>query len=121
MAHDLKVRKDAHATLSSSAGTFSIPPNRFLPPDAQAPSLPPTTRVYHTTTNEHYGANTLHGGQWGYSRAGWSLVKHDRDSVEFGLLDKDGTEGEYLTPVGTKLSHSFEPRVQAFPARSTRQ
>ncbi|SGY91713.1 BQ5605_C038g11692 [Microbotryum silenes-dioicae] len=67
--------------------TFSIPPLRQLDEP-----LPPGATVYKVAANEQEGKTALHVGKWGYSRAGWSLVKHEADRITFGLRDR-GAEG----------------------------
>ncbi|KAK4052489.1 hypothetical protein OIV83_002291 [Microbotryomycetes sp. JL201] len=66
--------------------SFSIPPSRDLS------RLPPGAHVYHVTPNEHDNRNTLHGGKWGYSRAGWSVLQHTNERVVFAINDRAGTE-----------------------------
>lgn len=67
--------------------SFSIPPARSLD------KLPPNAQVFHVTPNEHDQRNSLHGGMWGYSRSGWSLVEHQKSKIVFSLEDEAGTEG----------------------------
>ncbi|ORY67949.1 galactose mutarotase-like domain-containing protein [Leucosporidium creatinivorum] len=84
--------------------SFSIPPARSLD------KLPPGAQIYHTTPNEHGGRNTLHGGMWGYSRAGWSLVHHGKDTVVFELKDEAGTEG-FPATVTTQATYKLRPNA----------
>ncbi|KAK4057021.1 hypothetical protein OIO90_001921 [Microbotryomycetes sp. JL221] len=79
--------------------SFAIPPVRDLS------RLPPGSQVYHVTPNEHDNRNTLHGGMWGYSRAGWSLLQHTDERVVFGLTDVEGTEG-FPATVHTVVSYT---------------
>ncbi|SCV71323.1 BQ2448_2911 [Microbotryum intermedium] len=80
--------------------TFSIPPLRHLDEP-----LPSGTTVYKVAANEQGGKTALHGGQWGYSRAGWSLIKHEPDRITFGLRDR-GAEGAVKTGKGTPIMMS---------------
>ncbi|KAI5477180.1 hypothetical protein MNV49_006624 [Pseudohyphozyma bogoriensis] len=77
--------------------SFAIPPTRNL-----AEASPPT--VSHTTANEHGGANTLHGGKVGWSRAGWQLVEQTSSQLVFGLKD-EGTEG-FPGTVDTEVTYT---------------
>lgn len=67
--------------------SFSVPPARALD------KLPPGAQVFHVTPNENGGRDSLHGGMWGYSRAGWTLVDHQKHTIVFSLRDEAGTEG----------------------------
>lgn len=74
-----------HDSLSSAASYYD-------PATNQRVSLP---------ANEN-GQTTLHGGKWGYSRAGWKIVEKKAEKVIFGLRD-EGAEGGSLVAIFHKL------------------
>ncbi|CAN6652195.1 hypothetical protein TRVA0_025S01882 [Trichomonascus vanleenenianus] len=45
--------------------------------------------VYHVPTNEHDGADTLHGSFIGYDQRNWTVVAHDTTSITFRLYDNN--------------------------------
>ncbi|GAA5823318.1 hypothetical protein JCM11251_007564 [Rhodosporidiobolus azoricus] len=53
----------------------------------------PSGEIVPLPANDHSGRNTLHGGQWGYSRSGWRVSEHLENSITFELRDEEGTEG----------------------------
>jgi aldose 1-epimerase len=61
-------------------GTFSIPISKN--PDPNAPN------TYHIPTNDHDGADTLHGGIIGWDRHNFTIVARTRNSVTYRHLDK---------------------------------
>ncbi|GAA5893683.1 hypothetical protein JCM6882_007877 [Rhodosporidiobolus microsporus] len=91
-------------------------------------NLPDGTTV-HLPPNEHNGRNTLHGGRWGYSRAGWRVVEHLGSSITFELRDEEGTEGFPATLLTTvtytllssplRLTTSMSARVLPSPSSSS--
>ncbi|WVW81130.1 hypothetical protein I302_103121 [Kwoniella bestiolae CBS 10118] len=48
---------------------------------------------YHVPTNEHGGANTLHGGSMGYDDRNWTVTQYNTSSITFTLLDPSGSQG----------------------------
>lgn len=50
-------------------------------------------------TNEHDGANTLHGGLIGYDQRNWTVTSHSDTSITFTLLDTafEGFPGSVIT------------------------
>lgn len=47
---------------------------------------PVTNEPFDLFANER-GKTTLHGGKWGYSRAGWNVSRHDGNEIAFTLVD----------------------------------
>jgi aldose 1-epimerase len=54
---------------------------------------------YHIPTNEHNGANTLHGGEIGYDQRNWTVSALSDSSVTFTLVDRalQGFPGDVVT------------------------
>ncbi|GAA6031477.1 hypothetical protein JCM8097_006476 [Rhodosporidiobolus ruineniae] len=73
---------------------------------ANASYTDPYGHVEHIYANEHGGKNTLHGGMWGYSRAGWKVKEHLRSEITFELMDEgaEGFPGTVLTRVTYALT-----------------
>ncbi|KAI0773486.1 galactose mutarotase-like protein [Fomes fomentarius] len=61
-------------------GTFSIPIIKDPQPDGPD--------VYHIPTNDHDGADTLHGGIYGWDRRNWTIVEKSQTSVTYFHLDR---------------------------------
>ncbi|KAI0751946.1 galactose mutarotase-like protein [Daedaleopsis nitida] len=61
-------------------GTFSIP----ITKDPQ----PAGPNVYQIPTNDHDGADTLHGGIYGWDRRNWTIVARNQTSVTYFHLDR---------------------------------
>ncbi|GAA6006248.1 hypothetical protein JCM11491_002084 [Sporobolomyces phaffii] len=85
--------RDSHASLNeSSFAYFGAIVGRYANRISQSSFVDPSTNeTFHLPTNEG-ASTTLHGGKWGYSRAGWRVDKHDRNEIVFSLHD-DGAEG----------------------------
>ncbi|EIN08587.1 galactose mutarotase-like protein [Punctularia strigosozonata HHB-11173 SS5] len=77
-------------------GTFSMPITKDAQPDEPG--------VYHITTNDHDGADTLHGGIYGWDRRTWTIVEKTSSSVTYIHYDQ-GDEG-FPGIVITTATHS---------------
>ncbi|KAJ7260103.1 galactose mutarotase-like protein [Mycena rebaudengoi] len=60
-------------------GTFSIPITKLPQPNGP--------NVYHIPTNDHNGADTLHGGIFGWDRRNWTIVAKTATSVTYKHFD----------------------------------
>ncbi|KXT08322.1 hypothetical protein AC579_930 [Pseudocercospora musae] len=73
----------------------------------------------HIPTNEHGGANTLHGGRVGYDQRNWTVVKHTDSSISFYLYDQgyEGFPGDVLNVATFTLAddQSFTSRLVSIP------
>lgn len=45
-------------------------------------------KQYHIPTNDHDGADTLHGGNIGYDQRNWTVTAHSPSSITFTLVDR---------------------------------
>ncbi|BGP18385.1 hypothetical protein JCM10213v2_006451 [Rhodosporidiobolus nylandii] len=59
---------------------------------ANASYISPSGETIHLPPNER-GRTTLHGGLYGYSRAGWRVREHLGERIAFELVDEEGVEG----------------------------
>lgn len=64
----------------------------------------------HVPTNEHGGANTLHGGFVGYDQRNWTVVKHTENSITFSFYDQalSGFPGDVLNMATYTLTDDAE-------------
>ncbi|KAF9008937.1 galactose mutarotase-like domain-containing protein [Cyathus striatus] len=79
-------------------GTFTIPISK----DATGPNK------FHVPLNE--GNNTLHGGQDGYDRRAWNVIKQSSNSVAFSLIDPNGEQG-FPGTVFTQVTYTLEEKA----------
>lgn len=63
----------------------------------------------HIPTNEHGGANTLHGGDVGYDQRNWTVTAYTNTSITFSLLDEalEGFPGTVLTQATYTVSNTI--------------
>ncbi|CAK3946704.1 Aldose 1-epimerase [Lecanosticta acicola] len=73
----------------------------------------------HIPTNEHGGANTLHGGNVGYDQANWTVVSHTTNSITFSFYDQhmSGFPGDVLNVASYTLTddQAFISRLVSIP------
>ncbi|GAA5945443.1 hypothetical protein JCM10213_005986 [Rhodosporidiobolus nylandii] len=72
-----------------------LPANSPSPPLVDLPAasyISPSGETIHLPPNER-GRTTLHGGLYGYSRAGWRVREHLGERIAFELVDEEGVEG----------------------------
>ncbi|KAH8916612.1 galactose mutarotase-like protein [Atractiella rhizophila] len=82
-------------------GTFSIPPTRNTTNQTEG------VTVYHTPTNEHDGANTLHGGYNGYDLRPFKVLSSSKSQIVFGLQDPAGEQG-FPGKVTTRVTYTLK-------------
>jgi len=73
----------------------------------------------HIPTNEHGGADTLHGGFVGYDQANWTVVSHTGNSITFSFYDEhvSGFPGDVLNIATYTLTdeQAFISRLVSIP------
>lgn len=76
-------------------------------------------RTSHIPTNEHGGANTLHGGAVGYDQRNWTVASYTNDSITFILYDQayEGFPGDLLNVATFTLTDDaiFTSRLVSIP------
>ncbi|GAA5906902.1 uncharacterized protein JCM6883_005724 [Sporobolomyces salmoneus] len=84
---------DPHSALNeSNYAYFGSIVGRYANRISQSSFTDPfTNETFHLPINEGE-STTLHGGRWGYSKAGWKVESHGRSYIIFSLLDQ-GAEG----------------------------
>jgi len=67
-------------------------------------------QTYHVDPNDNMGADTLHGGSYGWDYRNWTVVSHTTDSITFSLDDPDGSEGMgFPGEVVTYVTYTLTP------------
>ncbi|GAA5833688.1 hypothetical protein JCM3766R1_000069 [Sporobolomyces carnicolor] len=79
---------------------------------------PVTNEPFDLFANER-GKTTLHGGKWGYSRAGWNVSRHDGNEIAFTLVDHaaEGFPGSVETTATYSLLSSPTRFVTRFESK----
>ncbi|GAA6003405.1 aldose epimerase family protein [Rhodotorula paludigena] len=99
---------------------FGAVVGRYANRIADASYYDPATNARISLPANEDGQTTLHGGKWGYSRAGWKIVEKKAEKVIFGLPDEgaEGFPGNVYTLTSyellshpTRLVTSFTSRV----------